>query len=193
MDLLDLIKQRKSTRAFTDKDVGEAEMNKLFEAARWAASSYNGQPWRFIYANKNTNPELYEKLFNLLVKFNQAWVKSAPVLMLTMARVKYEKSGEPYNHAWHDLGLALGNMYILATSQGISLHEMAGFSAEKAKSELNIPDKLEPVTMVAIGYQGDPANLPLDIYKMETATRERKPIEEIAFNKIFNGVEDKNK
>lgn len=190
MDLQDLIRQRKSTMAFSKRGVGEFEMNKLFEAARWAASSYNRQPWRFIYAYKEKDEELYNILFELLAEFNQAWAKAAPVLMLSMARVKYVDAGDEYKHAWHDLGLAMGNMSLTATSIGLSLHQMSGFNPEKAKTDLHIPDDLEPVSMVAIGYPGDITNLPLDIHKMESSIRQRKPVEEIAFNHAFNKIEE---
>lgn len=185
MEMLELIKSRRSPRGFFDKSVSEEDLMKMFDAARWAASSYNGQPWRFIYAAKDKNPELYETLLNIMVEFNQAWAKAAPVLMLTMARVKYEHNEEDYKHSWHDLGLAMGNMAIMGESLGISMHIMGGFDADKARKDLNIPEKLEPVTMVAIGYGGMPGNLPLDIYKMEQVPRVRKEIEEIAFNKAF--------
>lgn len=185
MDMLELIKKRYSPRGFFDKQVSEEDLNKMFDAARWAASSYNGQPWRFIYADKEKNPELHGILLGILVEFNQAWAKAAPVLMLAMARVKYEHSGEDYKHAWHDLGLAVGTMSVMAESLGISLHQMGGFNAAKARTELNIPDRLDPVSMIAVGYGGLPGNLPLDIFKMEQMPRERKEIEEIAFNKPF--------
>lgn len=189
MDILDVIKQRKSTRDFADKPVDEELVLQLFEAARWAPSAFNFQPWSFIYATKDKNPELYEKLFGLLFEFNKAWAKSSPVLILCMSSVKSEVAGEDYRHAWHDVGLATGNMQILATSIGLSLHIMSGFSIEKAKSELNIPEKIEPVSMIALGYPTKSGNLPLDIYKMESSQRERKKLEEFVFNKEF-GTED---
>ncbi len=185
MEILELLKERKSPRGFLDKNVSEEDLEKMFDAARWAPSSYNGQPWRFLYADKVKNPELYETLLGILVEFNQAWAKAAPILMVSMARVKYELSEEDYKHSWHDLGLAMGNMSIMAQSLGISMHIMGGFDPVKARTELNIPDRLEPVTMVAIGYGGMAGNLPLDIFKMEQETRERKDINEIVFNKKF--------
>lgn len=188
MDMLELIKERRSPRGFFEKQISEEDLNKIFDAARWAASSYNGQPWRFIYADKEKNPELYATLLDIMVEFNQAWAKAAPVLMITMATVKYEHSGEDYKHAWHDLGLAVGTMSVMAQSLGISLHQMGGFDAIKAREVLNIPDRLEPVTMIAMGYGGLPGNLPLDIYKMEIIPRVRKEIEEIAFNKPFDKI-----
>jgi len=185
MEMLELIKSRHSPRGFLKKTVSEEDLMKMFDAARWAASSYNGQPWRFIYADKEKNPELYETLLSIMVEFNQAWAKAAPVIMITMARIKYEHNEEVYKHSWHDLGLAMGNMSIMAESMGISLHIMGGFDAAKARQLLNIPDKLEPVTMVALGYGGMTGNLPLDIFKMEQVQRERKDIEDIAFSNVF--------
>jgi nitroreductase len=186
MDILDLLKNRRSVRDFADKNVDNEDLMKLFEAARWAPSSFNGQPWRFIYANKNDNPELYDKLFNLLFEFNQAWAKAAPVIILSMARVKYELTGEDYNHAWHDVGLAVANMSIMATSLGLSVHQMSGFNSEKAKQDLSIPDRLEPVAIMAVGYPAKTGNLPLDIFKMEASQRERKELDEIVFDREFD-------
>ena len=191
MDLLKLIKQRRSSRDFADKDVDEQVLMQLFEAARWAPSSFNVQPWRFIYASKNKNPELYDTLFNILFEFNQAWAKAAPVLILSLARTKFELTPVDYKHAWHDVGIATGNMHLMAAKLGLSLHEMSGFNYDKAISDLNIPDKLEPVTIMALGYPAKTGNLPLDIFRMETAQRERIPLEEIVFNSSFEKEEGK--
>ncbi|MDR2011092.1 MAG: nitroreductase family protein [Bacteroidales bacterium] len=184
--MLDLIKQRKSSRDFSDRPVNESDILKIFEAARWAPSSYNGQPWRFIFADKEKNPELYNTLLGIMVEFNQAWAKAAPVLVIAMTKYRNEHSGEENKHSWYDLGLAVENMVIMAESLGISTHQMSGFYPEKAREELNIPEDLEPVTMIAIGYPEKTGNLPLDIYRMETLPRERKEIDEIFFNKAFD-------
>lgn len=188
MEMLELIKSRRSPRGFFDRQISEEDLQNMFEAARWAASSYNSQPWRFIYADKEKNPELYAQLLSIMLEFNQAWAKAAPLLMLTMVTSKHEKSGEDYKHAWHDLGLAVGNMTVMAQSLGISLHQMGGFDSAKAREVLNIPDKLEPVTMIAMGFGGLSGNMPLDIYKMELAPRVRKEISEIAFDKAFDQI-----
>lgn len=186
MDILEIIKSRRSPRGFWDKDVSDEDLFKLFEAARWAASSYNSQPWRFLYAKKEKNLELYDALLSVMVEFNQAWAKAAPVLMLTMVTKKYEYSGAEYKHAWHDLGLATANMALMAESLGFNIHIMGGFDPNKAIEIFNIPDSLEPVTMIAVGYGGLPGNLPLDIYKMEIAPRIRKEIAEFVFDKPFD-------
>jgi nitroreductase len=184
-NLLELIKQRRSTRDFSEKPISKENLLKIFEAARWATSSYNGQSWRFLYADKHENPKLHNKLIGLLVPFNQAWAKAAPVLVLTMARIEYEYSGNEYKHSWYDLGLSVGNLTIMSESLGISTHQMSGFDFERARIELNIPDKLEPVSIIAMGYGEKTGNLPLDICKMETSPRERKEISEILFNSEF--------
>ena len=185
MEMLELIKSRRSARGFFDRQVTDDELETIFEAARWAASSYNSQPWRFIYATKEGNPELYATLLEILAEFNQAWAKAAPVLMITLVTRKYDHSGLDYKHSWHDLGLAVGNMSLMAQSLGISIHQMGGFDANKAVELLNIPDKLEPVSMIAMGYGGLPGNLPLDIYNMEMIPRVRKDLKELVFNKPF--------
>ncbi len=186
MDILELIKSRRSPRGFFDKAISEEDLEKMFDAAHWAASSYNSQPWRFIYADKLKNAELYNKILELMVEFNQAWAKAAPVLILAMITTKHEKTGENLSHARYDLGLAVGNMTLMAQSLGISLHSISGFDTIKAREVLNIPDKIEPITIIAAGYGGLPGNLPLDIYKMEIMPRERLDIKNIFFNQAFN-------
>ncbi|MDL2262874.1 nitroreductase family protein, partial [Bacteroidales bacterium OttesenSCG-928-I21] len=180
--ILELIRQRRSPRDFSDREIKEEDLQKIFEAARWAPSSYNRQPWRFIYADRGKNPELYDVLLNVMVEFNQAWAKAAPVLILAMTTVKYEHYKDDHQYSWYDLALAVENMAIMSEGLGISIHQMSGFDSQKTKEDLNIPENFEPVTMIAMGYAEKTGNLPLDIYKMEAAPRERKEIEEIFFN-----------
>ncbi|MCK9255430.1 MAG: nitroreductase [Bacteroidales bacterium] len=186
MDIYELIKSRRSPRGFFDKSISEEELSLMFDAAHWAASSYNSQPWRFIYADKEKNPELYNLILDLMVEFNKTWAKATPVLIVAMITTKHPKTGETLSHAKYDLGLAVGNMTIMAQSLGISLHNIGGFDQNKAREVLNLPDKIEPITIIAAGYGGLPGNLPLDIYKMEIMPRERLEINEIVFNKIFD-------
>jgi nitroreductase len=184
MKLLNSIENRYSPRAFDTKHVEKETLNLLFEAARWAPSSYNGQPWRFIVANKE-NKQLWDKLFDALVEFNQIWVKNAPLLILTVARKTYEHNGEKYAHNWHDVGLAVGNMMNQATEMGLVMHQMGGFDYVKAAKNVNLPDEFEPVSMIAIGYEGDISILPEDFQKMENMPRTRKALSEIVFEKSF--------
>ena len=137
--VLDVIKKRWSPRAFADRRVEPETLKQLLEAARWAASSFNEQPWRFILATKD-EPEHYARVLDCLIEGNQAWAQHAPVLMLTVARKTFTRNGKPNRHAWHDVGLAMGNMVAQATALGLLLHQMAGILPEKARVVFAIPD-----------------------------------------------------
>lgn len=184
MELLNSIKNRWSPRAFKDTPISQEQIDAMFEAARWAPSSFNGQPWRFVYATKE-NKETWDKLFDALVEFNQNWAKNAYMLVLTTARKTYEHNGKPYKHAWHDVGLAVGNMMNQVTAMGLHMHQMGGFDFEKVRKNINLPDDLEPVSMIAIGYKADPEVLPIDYQDMEKAPQERKDTKDIVFSKSF--------
>lgn len=183
-EILDILSKRYSPRAFSEKAIELNKVDKLFEAARWAASSHNAQPWRFIYA-ANGNKPTYDLLFDCLTEHNQDWVKFAPLLILTLTRKTYEHKNRPYKHAWHDLGLAVGNMTAQAMSMGLYLHPMGGFDSEKVIVNFNIPDEYEPVTMIAAGYLGDVNILPEELKQREIAERKRKLLSDIVFQKPF--------
>ncbi len=178
--ILDLLKRRWSPRAFSDRPVEKDKLNSLLEAARWAASCFNEQPWRFIIATKEDKTE-YDKLFSTMVEANQAWAHQAPVLMLTVAKLNFEKTQKPNRHALHDVGLAMGNLSLQATELGLFLHQMAGFSVTKARELFEIPPDAEPVAMVAIGYPGDPDTLPEKLRERELEPRTRKPLKDLVF------------
>lgn len=150
---------------------------RLFEAARWAASCMNEQPWRFIYATQE-QPAQHGRLFDCLVPANQEWVKTAPLLVMTLIRTVYD-NGKPNRWAMHDLGLAVGNLTTQATAMGLYVHNMAGFSVEKARQTFGLAPEIEPVTMIAIGYLGDPAQLNARLREREEAVQERKPLTEL--------------
>lgn len=173
------IAERWSPRSFSPEPVGRETLNTLLEAARWAPSSNNEQPWRFIYAFRGSRS--YEKIFNCLSEFNQKWARNAPILMLTAIKEKFDSGKENY-HALHDLGLAMGNLTLQAQSQGIALHQMAGVDWKKAHEIFDVPEGYHVATAVAIGYYGgDPGQLPEEIEKKEKAQRKRKPLNDIAF------------
>tara|TARA_B100001765_G_C19504094_1_gene341392 strand:- start:2042 stop:2695 length:654 start_codon:yes stop_codon:yes gene_type:complete len=178
-ELYALIKQRYSPRIFDQKPVTEDDMKQLFEAARWAASCYNWQPWRFIYAFKGN--EAYDKIINTLSDFNQEWAKNAPVLMLTAYKEKTPE-GEENFHALHDLGLSMGNMTVQAQYMGIAIHHMAGVDWKKAQEVFDVPKGYHISTAVAIGYYGgELENLSDELQEQEQAERERKPQKSFAF------------
>jgi nitroreductase len=177
----ELIRARWSPRSFAERPVSDHDLKLILEAARWAASSNNEQPWRFVVARKS-EPELYEKMLSVLVPANQKWAKSAPVLVLTVAKRDFTQGGKPNRHAWHDTGAALAHIFLQTTALGLHAHGMAGLEYERARTELGIPEGYEPVAGVAIGYLDSPDKLEEPYREREHAPRTRKPLSEISFD-----------
>lgn len=179
-----LLKERWSPRVFADTPVSEIDLYVLFEAGRWAPSSYNMQPWRIIWGTKGS--DTYDRIFNCLDTFNQSWAHGAPVLLIT-AYKKTNPKGKENFHALHDLGLFMGNLTIQAQSMGIAVHQMAGVNHEKAVKEFKFPEEYHVASGAAIGfYGGNPENLPNDLKEKELKKeRVRKPQEEFIFNGDF--------
>jgi nitroreductase len=175
-----LIRRRWSPRAFADKEVSADDLKKLFEAARWAASSFNEQPWRFLVGRRGD--ETYKKIFGALVEFNQSWAKSAPVLVLSAAKKTFSASGQPNRYGLHDTGAATTLLSLQATANGLHTHSMAGFDAEQARASFAIPSDYDIGAVTALGYFGDPESLPDQMQKTEVAPRQRKPLEEFVFS-----------
>ncbi len=154
----DLLKRRWSPRAFADRAVEPAKLRSLLEAARWAPSSFNEQPWAFVVATRD-RPEDYERVLGCLIEFNQGWAKAAPVLMLSFAHLAFDRNDQPNRHAFHDVGLAMANLTVQATDEGLVVHQMAGIVPDKIRTAFAVPEGWEPVAAAAIGYPGDPAVL----------------------------------
>lgn len=150
--LLTSIEERYSPVDFQERVLTEEELKSLFDAARRAASSFNEQPWRFVYATKD-NPQEYQGLLDLLVPQNQEWAKKAPVLILSVAKIKSSVTGKDNIYAFHDTGMAVGNLLAQATSMGIYAHQMGGYDRKKARHSLNLPEDHAPVAMIALGYR----------------------------------------
>lgn len=180
----DLVRARWSPRSFSGRDVSAEDLQKIFEAARWAASSYNEQPWRFLVARKS-DPEAYQKILDLLVPANQSWAKTAPVLFIMAAKRNFSHSGAPNAYALHDTGQALAQAFLQATALGLHAHGMAGFDHERARLELAIPDDYAVAAAAALGYLGSPDALSPEQQKAELAKRTRKPLDEIVFGVEF--------
>ena len=177
----DLIGHRWSPRAFDSRPVEPEKLRSLFEAARWAASSYNAQPWYFIVATKN-DPENYKKVLECFVEFNQGWAKSAPVVVLSVAGHKMPHDGSQNRHAFHDVGQAAANLALQATALGLQVHQMAGIIPDKARQNFSIPADFEAVAGIALGYPGDPMTLPEGrLRDQETGARQRKPASDFVF------------
>lgn len=181
-----LIRLRWSPRAFGEKPVEKKKLQSLFEAARWAPSSMNEQPWRFIVGQKND--ETWNKLHDSLVEFNQRWAIKAPVLILTLAKKTFTYKGRENITHLYDTGQAVSLLVIEAVNQGLVAHQMGGFHAEKVAELFQIPDDFKPVTVIAVGYQGNPAELPEDMIKPEFRERERRELNEQVFAGKFGSV-----
>jgi len=177
----DVIKNRWSPRAFSDKPVSPDVLRSLFEAARWAPSSNNEQPWAYIVATKD-DAENFEKSLGALVEFNANWAKHAPVLAIAVAQLAFAKNNAPNRNAQYDVGAASMQLSIEATARGLVVHQMAGFDPETAKEAYDIPQGWEPIAAMAIGYPGDASSLPEPYQTREKAPRSRKPIREFVMS-----------
>ena len=180
----DLLHSRWSPRAFSSRSVEPAKIASLFEAARWASSCFNEQPWHFILATMD-HPMAYQQLVSCLVEGNQVWAKQAPLLVLTVAKMTFDHNGKPNPHAFHDVGLAVGNLAVQATALGLVLHQMAGILPDRIKATYAVPEGYEPVTGVAIGYPGDPDSLPDALRERELAPRARNPLPAFVFSEVW--------
>jgi nitroreductase len=166
--------KRWSARSFADRDVRPEELKKVFEAARWTASSYNEQPWRYLVGTRGS--ETYKKIFSTLIGFNQGWAGAAPVLILGVASTKFSHNGTANGYALYDLTLQ-------ASALGLTTHQMAGFDQAAARKALEIPEDYALGAVIALGYQGEPAALGHEqMISMEIAPRERKPLSELVLS-----------
>ncbi len=167
--------RRWSPRAMTGEPLSEKELFTLFEAARWAPSTYNEQEWRFLYARRDT-PH-WQSFFDLLMEANQAWCKNAAVLVVVLARKTFTRNGKPNPVHLFDTGSAWENLALQATAMGIVSHGMAGFDFDKARTTLRVPDEYAVAAMFALGRPGDPDKLPQELRERETITQ-RRPVRE---------------
>jgi nitroreductase len=176
----ELIAARWSPYSFADRPVSRQDLLSLLEAARWAASSYNEQPWSYLVATRE-DAEEYAKLLSCLVEGNRAWAKAAPVLALGCTSLNFTRDGRPNAAAVHDLGLASANLVLEATARGLAVHQMIGILPERARELYAIPAGVQPLTGLAIGYAGDPAALPENLRARDAARRPRKPLSAFIF------------
>ena len=177
-----LILNRWSPRAMTGEEISDAEWHSLLEAARWAPSSYNAQPWRFLFAKRNTSH--WKTFFDLLVDFNKQWCEKAAVLGVSLSRKTFEKTNKPSPTHAYDAGAAWENLCLEGTHRGLVVHGMEGFDYQKAKTALHIPDEYEILAMFAIGKKAPKESLPQDLQVKEVVSG-RKKISEFAFEGKF--------
>lgn len=209
LEIHPVIKKRWSPRSFqTGKPVEPEKLQRIFEAARWAPSSFNEQPWRFIVGtrgpgdrsgepsdgssrsggsvDRGSKPDpTWEKIHATLAEFNQKWAHLAPVLVLTLGKKTFTKNGNPSKVYKYDLGASAAYMTFQAYSEGLVMHQMGGFDKEKAVEAFGIPADFEPVTAIAIGYQDIPERLIPEMEKSERAPRSRHALDELVFSEAF--------
>ena len=183
----EIIAKRWSARAFSTRPVEFSKLLSILEAARWAPSSRNEQPWRYIVFT-NANPEMLKKAQSVLKEIND-YAKRAPILICAITKKGYSENGSPNRLHFHDLGAANENMFLEAFNQGLIMHEMGGFDVQRAREIFDVPNDYEIGIMIAIGYQDAYHVLPERLRHKAFTPRERKPLSEIVFiEKIGNGI-----
>lgn len=176
----ELIERRWSPSTFAARAVEPVVLRSLLEAARWAPSSYNEQPWAFIVATRD-QPDDFSRLLACLAPGNQAWAGGAPVLMLSVAKMTFDHNGTPNRHAFHDVGLASTQLALQATALGLGVHFMGGFDGGRARDAFAVPEGFEPVAAIAIGYAEGADALTDDQRSRAESPRQRRPISDFVY------------
>lgn len=186
-EILDVIRHRWSPRAFDpNRDVSLDDLRPLFEAARWAPSSRNEQPWRFVVTHRRRTPEAFEALLASATSKNRAWAAAAPVLVLAAVRLNHEAIEVPNPNAWYDAGQAVAFLTLQATAQQLSVRQMQGFDPSVARTALGVPAPFEPAVIMAIGYAGDPDALTVPGHReAERMPRIRRALAEFVFEGVW--------
>jgi nitroreductase len=179
VDIHPLLRDRWSPRAFDSRPLSQEQIISLFEAARWAPSGGNGQPWSFIAVQRSE--EGFADAVSALNEGNLVWAQQAPLLFVAVAQLNRD-NGAPNRTALYDLGQAVAHLTFQAASLGLMVHQMGGFSAERAREVFDIPAGYEPITCVVVGYQADGSALPESLHDRERAPRSRKPLDQLLFS-----------
>ncbi len=185
----DLVAERWSPVVFSEEPLTPQQIRTLFEGARWAASSYNEQPWVYIVGVKGTDGA-WRRLLDCLMEANQAWAQHAPVLALAVASTRYARNDKPNKHAWYDVGQASASLALQAASMGLYVHQMGGFDPDKARERFAIPEDHEPIAAMAIGHLGDAGAADQGLAKRDAAPRARKGIDEFVFGADWGSFPD---
>jgi nitroreductase len=180
-EIHDVFAERWSPRAFADRPVEPEKLRRMLEAARWTMSSYNEQPWRYVVASRHEDPDAYERMLDCLAEGNQSWARHAPVLMLAFYKTTFSRNDRPNRCAPHDLGAASAALTFQATALGLYVHQMAGIRKDAIRAAYDVPDDVEPMTGLAVGYLGAPEMLSEKQRSSETAPRSRKSLDAFVF------------
>jgi nitroreductase len=183
--MIDPIANRFSPMHFQiGKEISENELNTLFDAARWAASSFNEQPWNFVYAFRS-DKELFEKFLSFLTEYNQKWASTASVLAVAVASEDLQQTGKANAYSWYDTGQAVAQMVVQASAMGLQGHQMGGFDKEIAREVLGIPAGYQPVAVIALGYPAPLDEVPGEFSERAHQKRDRRPLESFVFRGAF--------
>ena len=183
----ELIAGRRSIRSFSERGIDDDSFMKLFEAARWASSSRNEQPWRFIAARKE-DKENFQRTLDCINESNRTWARHGAMLIVVLARKNFTLHPSPNSHAQHDVGLAIGNLALQATALGIFLHQLGGIDYRKVHEVFEVPEDYEVISIIVAGYPGRPDSLPENLRARETMTRQRKDLESLVFEGRFGNA-----
>lgn len=183
----DVIANRWSPRAYdANKAVNKTQIISLLEAARWAPSCFGDEPWRFIVWDKNQDAAAWQKAYDCIVPGNQTWAKDAPVLILICADTLFSHNEKPNRWSNYDTGAAAVSLCLQATSMGLATHQMGGFDGEKARAAFGIPEQIEMMSMLAVGYAADADTLSDELKERELAPRKRRPLGELFYDGVWN-------
>ncbi len=181
-----ILNTRWSPRSFTTQVPDKETLKRIFEAARWAPSSSNEQPWRFIVGIKGD--KTWDNVFETLVDFNQKWARLAPVLAISIGKKMSSKSNRPNKSFTYDVGQSLAYITFQAMQEDIYVHQMGGLDTEKAAELFNVPEDYQVITAFAMGYKGEPELLEDNFEEMEKAKRQRIELKEILFEGEFGNT-----
>ena len=182
--ILEVIEKRRSLRAYSPESLSIEQIETLFEAARWAPSSVNEQPWMFVFATQDQT-DLWERIFDSLSEGNKTWATNAPLLIVSMTRTSFSRNGLPNPTASYDLGGANAFLSLQATAMGLNVHQMGGYDRDILRRNLNIPDNFELGVVMAVGFSGSPETLQDNLRIRELAPRSRKIRSAFVMNKAF--------
>jgi nitroreductase len=183
--ILEIIQERWSPYSFSSIPVERFKLKAMFEAAGYAPSCNNEQPWAFVFSTQD-DKEVFNDFVGFLNDGNKVWAKNAYALIISMARTKFSHNGKPNRYAFHDTGMAVTNLLLQALALDVYVHQMGGYSVEKVKEYFKLGDDIEPVAMMAVGYLGDGSSLSPELLKRDETRRPRKSVNEFVFRNSFS-------
>jgi nitroreductase len=182
--ILEIIQERWSPLCFSSIPVEDFKLKAMFEAAGFAPSSNNEQPWIFVYTTQ-TEGKIFTDYIGFLSESNRIWAKEAYALVISMARIRFSKNGKHNRYAFHDTGMSVANLILQALTMDVYVHQMGGFSIEAVKEYFMLDENIEPVSVMAVGYIGDGSSLPPELLKKDENRRPRKSVNEYSFKNSF--------